>query len=491
MYLSYYKLNKKPFQISTDPKFLWLGKKHQQALSILKYGIEDDKGFLLLTGDVGTGKTTVLNAFVNSLEDDVIVARVSDPGLTKLDFIKHVAEKFRMETNFETKSQFLTHLTAFLQQAEQENKKVLLIIDEAQHLTDEILEEIRLLSNIENQDKKLLNIFLVGQNEFNATLEKYQNRALRQRISINYTLYPLEPEETKTCIEYRLGVAGCQKEIFTPEAIDVIHTLSEGFPRVINIICAHALFQGGQEEQEQITDEMVWRISKDLHFAHTPQPLQEDDFFGPTEDDDWLEASEVPPLSIEEINRASQPLPNIATEIPEELGRTSHKYRVAIPVFILTFLLSGFFVLDEGKIESISQFFTDYFRKYISLPLEEKTTEQSSPIIFQKSAAKQSPAEATVVESPTAIPLNITNLNNQKKSLPTNPEPDKLTDIGKKQQEKLHPPAVEGNVANVQEDEKEAQITVTEEPVPDDKDVPAKEEDPGAVIDWLLETNKN
>lgn len=370
MYLSYYKLNKKPFQISTDPSFFWLGEKHKEALSILKYGVMDDKGFLLLTGDVGTGKTTLINTFVNSLEDDVIVARVSDPGLTQLDFINYIAKLFKIETAFETKSEFLILFTTFLEQAHEDDKKVLLIIDEAQHLTDETLEEIRLLSNIENQDKKLLNIFLVGQNEFNETLEKHKNRALRQRLTLNYTLYPLEAEETKACIKYRLKVAGTEDEIFDPEAIDVIHTISNGFPRVINIICDHALRLGCQEDQEIISAAIVNQCSKTLQVAHRPQAHQYGNHCGSA--NEWLEESEVPPLSPEAIDRVSQPLPEFILETEAEIEEKPRPYNAKVPLFLLALLILGFFLFKEGNIDSVSKFLTNLNKDAIFSTAKEK-----------------------------------------------------------------------------------------------------------------------
>jgi len=370
MYLSYYKLNKKPFQISTDPSFFWLGEKHKEALSLLKYGVMDDKGFLLLTGDVGTGKTTLINTFVNSLGDDVIVSRVSDPGLTQLDFVNYIAKLFKIETAFETKSEFLILFTTFLEQAHEDDKKVLLIIDEAQHLTDETLEEIRLLSNIENQDKKLLNIFLVGQNEFNETLEKHKNRALRQRLTLNYTLYPFEAEETKACIKYRLRVAGAEDEIFEPEAIDVIHTISNGFPRVINIICDHALRFGCQKDQEVISAAIVNQCSKTLQVAHRPQSHQYGNYFGSA--NEWLEESEVPPLSPEAIDRVSQPLPDFILETEAEIEEKPRPYSAKVPLFLVALLILGFFLFKGGNLTSVSKFLTSLDKDTIISTAKEK-----------------------------------------------------------------------------------------------------------------------
>jgi len=228
MYLSYYNLNKKPFQISTDPKFLWLGEKHKEALAILTYGILDNKGFLLLTGDVGTGKTTIINALINNLDDDVIAAHVPDPGLEDLDFFNFIANVFSIDKKFSTKGEFLNHLRKFLNDAYSKNKKVLLIIDEAQRLKPELLEEIRLLSNIERQDTKLLNIFFVGQKEFNNILIGPENRALRQRITINYYIEPLTENEIKEYIKHRLNIAGSEKNIFSSSAIREIFSFSKG-----------------------------------------------------------------------------------------------------------------------------------------------------------------------------------------------------------------------------------------------------------------------
>lgn len=219
MYLSYYNLNEKPFRISTDPKFLWLSEKHKEALAILTYGIFDNKGFLILTGDVGTGKTTIINALLNNLDDDVIAAHITDSSLQGLDFFNFIANVFSIDKKSSTKGEFLNYLNKFLHDAYSKNKKVLLIIDEAQRLKPELLEEIRLLSNIERQDTKLLNIFFVGQKEFNNILIKPENRALRQRITINYYIKPLTKNEIKEYIKHRLNIAGSKKNIFSSSAM--------------------------------------------------------------------------------------------------------------------------------------------------------------------------------------------------------------------------------------------------------------------------------
>jgi len=175
---------------------MWLGENHKEALATLRYGILDNKGFLLLTGDVGTGKTTLINTLIGSLSKDVIYASVPDPSLDKMDFFNYIAAAFGLGGDFATKGKFLSSFTSFLHKAYENNKKVLLIIDESQLLTQELLEEVRLLSNIVTRDSNpLLNIFFVGQYEFNELLRRPENRAIAQRLTLNYYIEPLTDEK--------------------------------------------------------------------------------------------------------------------------------------------------------------------------------------------------------------------------------------------------------------------------------------------------------
>ena len=264
MYLDHYNLHLKPFQISTDPRFLWLGEKHQEALAVLKYGILDNKGFLLLTGDVGTGKTTLLNALIDSLGDDVLVAMVADPGLAKMDFFNFVADSFGLNTRFKSKGEFLIYLKNFLLDLNHQNKQALLIIDECQHLNQKMLEEVRLLSNIEKASTKLINIFFVGQSEFNNIILRPQNRAIRQRITINYNIASLSEAETIEYIRFRLGVAGSEEPIFTSAAIEEVYKFSNGYPRLINIICDQALLTGYVKEKKHVDEKIVAECADEL-----------------------------------------------------------------------------------------------------------------------------------------------------------------------------------------------------------------------------------
>jgi len=264
MYLNYYQLQYKPFQITTDPKFLWLGDKHKEALATLKYGILEDKGFLLLTGDVGTGKTALIKMLVRTISVSAIVATIPDPGLEAIDFFNFLAEEFKMERRFASKGDFLIEFKQFLLKADVSRQKVLLIIDEAQRLTIEMLEQVRLLSNIELENRKLINIFFVGQTEFNRTLLDERSKAVRQRITVSYHIEPLTEMETRLYMLHRLKVAGAQREIFTEDAMRRVHAFSQGYPRLINIVCDHAMLTGYSSGIKSIDVNLIRECEKEL-----------------------------------------------------------------------------------------------------------------------------------------------------------------------------------------------------------------------------------
>jgi len=268
MYLSYYNLESKPFQMSTDPDFLWLGEKHKEALATLKYAIAENKGILALTGDVGTGKTTLINALIQSLGDDTLAATIYDPSLGVLEFFNIISLAFNMERTFDGKGEFLIYFKRFLKEVRAQNKKVLLIIDEAQRISNELLEEIRLLSNLEDEHVRLLNIFFVGQNEFIDILKDYKNRALRQRIALRYHIEPLTLSETEAYTRHRLKIAGAKAHIFSSGAIQEIFSFSNGYPRLINIICDHALLSGYVREILIITVDIIKECKEELQISN-------------------------------------------------------------------------------------------------------------------------------------------------------------------------------------------------------------------------------
>ncbi len=258
MYLSHFKLREKPFQLNTDPRFLWLGRQHREALSTLQYGIQENKGLLLLTGDIGTGKTALVSSLVDRLVDDnVVVAKLPDPGLVRNDFFFLVSHSFGIHHRVQDKENFTEAFDHFLERTCERGQKALLIVDEAQIMSTEILEEVRLLSNMECRRTRLLNIILVGQNAFNQLLYKPENRAIRERITISYNLQPLTEAETEAYIAHRLKIAGTEAKIFTDDAVREIHAFSSGFPRQINIICDLALVLGFGKNAMEIDSRMI------------------------------------------------------------------------------------------------------------------------------------------------------------------------------------------------------------------------------------------
>ncbi len=264
MYLSHYNLKEKPFQISTDPKFIWLGENHQEALAVLEYGVIDNKGFLLITGDVGTGKTTLVNALLLRLGKDAVVANITNPILGKQEFLNFVAYEFNIKRTFNDKASFYIHFSRFLDDCYTKKKKVVLIVDEAHKLDQDLLEQIRLLSNIERKDSKLINIFFVGQNEFIDIISDKRQRALRQRITISYHLKPLEESEVKAYINHRLKVSGLKENIFSDHSVHEIFSFSNGYPRLINIICDHALLTGFVQEVKTIDEKIIKECANGL-----------------------------------------------------------------------------------------------------------------------------------------------------------------------------------------------------------------------------------
>lgn len=266
MYQSYYNLNELPFQISPDPKYLWQGQNHKEALSMLKYALLTNKGFMLITGDAGTGKTTIVNALLNSINhNDIVVANIFDPDLDRLGLFNFIADSFKINQKVTNKYEFISCFSKFLYDSSANNKRVLLIVDEAHRLSNDLLEQLRLLSNIERPDNKLLNIFFIGQNELRRTLMARECQALAQRITVTYQIRTLRESETEEYVKYRLKVAGTEEEIFMQTAIPEICRLSRGYPRLINIICDHALLIGYIRNLKTISPDVIRDCSGDLN----------------------------------------------------------------------------------------------------------------------------------------------------------------------------------------------------------------------------------
>lgn len=273
MYLSFYKLSEKPFSISADPRFLWLGEKHNEAFANLKYGLLEVNGYVVLTGDVGTGKTTLVNALLDTLDESVEIANINHPTLDTVDFFKLIARAYDPSVEIASKAEFLIFLNAFLKRSHAEGKAVLLIIDEAHRLSKELLEEIRLFSNIEQEGTKLITIFFVGQDEFKEIIQWPECRALRQRITLFYDIEPLSAKETEKYIAHRMKIAGAIDPLFSSNAIKKIHRFTKGYPRLINILCDRAMLTGYVQEQSEIDASIIRECAREMKFLHPVQSI--------------------------------------------------------------------------------------------------------------------------------------------------------------------------------------------------------------------------
>jgi general secretion pathway protein A len=274
MYKAFFHLKSKPFEMSTDPGFLWLGEKHKEALATLRHGILENRGFLLMTGDAGTGKTTLINALTENFDAAVTWAVINDPTRERLDFYNAIAKGFGIAKEFTSKVQFLIQFSHFLHKTDDEKKNVLLLIDNCHRLRQDMLEELRLLSNIEKDDAKLINICFVGQRKFNDTLIQPSNRAIRQRLTIKVDLAALTAGETDEYIRHRLKVAGTEEKIFSAKSMQSIHRYSTGIQRWINIICDHAMVAGSLQGKRNLDHKIVEQCIKKLNLPL--KPTQED-----------------------------------------------------------------------------------------------------------------------------------------------------------------------------------------------------------------------
>ena len=265
MYTEYYGLARSPFEMSPDPSFLYLGEAHREGLATLVYAVQSGKGFVMLTGEVGTGKTTLLHALLGQLDSTTNSAFIFNPRLDPLGFFRMLFEELGVGPPCETKAEYLLALNQYLIEKLAANEKVLLIIDEAQNLSAEMLEEIRLLSNLETPTSKLIQIMLVGQPELQELVDKPELRQLRQRIALRHQLRPFDQDEVQEYVRERLSKAGYTgRDLFSKKAIRVLYRITEGSPRMINNICDGALLLGYARMQMAIGPAEIREVARDL-----------------------------------------------------------------------------------------------------------------------------------------------------------------------------------------------------------------------------------
>jgi type II secretory pathway predicted ATPase ExeA len=274
MYEDYYGFTEKPFSLTPDPKYLYRSETHANAFELLQYAIRRREGFVVVTGDIGTGKTTLCRAILDQLDRKTFTALVLNPFITEEDLLKLILQDFGVVSREEvkrgrlanvSKQELIDTLNEFLLSLLPLRAGALLIIDEAQNLPSQVLEQIRILSNLETEKEKLLQIVLVGQLNLQATLRAPEMRQLDQRVSIRYELRPLNHEETSAYVNHRLAIAGGHASVsFAPKALELVHRFTGGTPRLINLLCDRALLGGFSERTTRITPEMVKRAAESL-----------------------------------------------------------------------------------------------------------------------------------------------------------------------------------------------------------------------------------
>jgi type II secretory pathway predicted ATPase ExeA len=266
MYKEFYGLRANPFNVNPDPRYLFLTRHTEEALACLTYGIQSRKGFVLLTGEVGTGKTTLINKLLEWLRlQQVATAFIFNSRLNVPQFLDYMMADFGIPCDSKAKSQILLRLYNWLLDRYRAGETAVLIVDEAQNLSDEVLEEIRMLTNLETFTEKLLQIVLVGQPELEQKLKQPQLRQLRQRLTLRAKTHPLTLDETKAYVQQRLRIAGSNgQQIFEPESLVSVHRYAAGIPRVINLLCEHCLVSAFVDQQKLIGPGVVDGVARDF-----------------------------------------------------------------------------------------------------------------------------------------------------------------------------------------------------------------------------------
>jgi general secretion pathway protein A len=282
MYEDYYGFTEKPFSLTPDPKYLYKSETHANAFELLQYAIRRREGFVVITGDIGTGKTTLCRAILEQLDRNTFTALVLNPFVTEEDLLRLVLRDFGVVSRDElkrgrlagiTKQDLIDTLNEFLLSIQRLGARALFIIDEAQNLPAQVLEQIRILSNLETDKEKLLQIVLVGQLNLQTVLRAPNMRQLDQRVSIRYELHPLNRDECAAYVAHRLAIAGGSANVsFTSRAVDLVHRFTGGTPRLINLVCDRALLGGFAERKHRIAPEHVQRAAENLDLADVQAP---------------------------------------------------------------------------------------------------------------------------------------------------------------------------------------------------------------------------
>ncbi len=268
MYCKYYGFKEKPFNVTSDPAFFYMSRKHREAVACLNYGIDQRKGIIVLTGDIGIGKTTICRVLLSTLEKSVKTALVLNPYFSEVQLLEFIVRDFGITTSKKSRLGLITDLNKFLLEESSMGNNAVLIIDESQNLRARQLEQIRLLSNLETDKEKLLQIILVGQPELRQKLGLTELKQLKQRVMVDYHINPLQYEELKDYIAHRICVAKSNESVkvisFSDSALERIYKFSGGLPRIINHVCDRCLLAAFIQEKEHINDEIVTNCIRDI-----------------------------------------------------------------------------------------------------------------------------------------------------------------------------------------------------------------------------------
>jgi general secretion pathway protein A len=282
MYEAFFGLKEKPFGIVPNPDYLYFSPRYKEALTFLEYGLMDNVGAVLLTGEIGIGKTTLIRYAINNLcnDSDVVAPVIYNTNLSPEQLIETILQSLQLPVEKESKAYNFERLNQFLLEQSEQKKRVLLTIDEVQNLPSDTLEEVRMLSNLQTDSQMLLQVLLVGQPEFRARIQKPELSQLAQRIAVNYHIEALEQAETMAYIQHRLSIAGRKESLFTDEALVQIYQASKGIPRNINLICDSALVYGFGYEMQTIGTEVIDQVLADknkigLEFLQPAAPQQQ------------------------------------------------------------------------------------------------------------------------------------------------------------------------------------------------------------------------
>ncbi len=326
MYELFYGFKEKPFQISPDPSFLYLSPNHEHALQYMEYGIERNIGIILLTGEVGSGKTTLIKYLSQRLGRELEVAVIANTNLAAAELVSYILIELNIQPDAASKALNINLFKAYLKSLDVESRRLVLIIDEAQNLPKDALEEIRMLSNFQADDGMPLQIFLIGQPELRTILKSPGMHQLRQRIAVNYHLNGLNRGETRKYIEYRLQKAGGGGTLFSAEAVDLIFQTTSGIPRSINILCDSSLLYGFAEEVETIDAEVVKSVLSELNLHSFVQKHTHDE---PVPDEEPPAPARPPaagvPAELPKPAKADDTLKKVLVVLKKQLDRIDIK----------------------------------------------------------------------------------------------------------------------------------------------------------------------